>query len=418
MDTAETTTLSAPADTGVPGTRRPRTDSSQEVAPGEPGRVSVRQFVLSALVAAVLLGVFILWAASHPNGPRHTVEVDAVVKLAAALLAAASCLVFGRRAPSEMRLGWAWSAAFAIVWAVGQAIVTWYDFARHASLPFPSAADAAFLAALPIGAIAVLLFPSAPRLGVSRARMPLDGIVVAGSLLIVSWTTALGTVYHSGSGSVFSQAVGLAYPIGDVIVATVGVIALLRSRSRQRVPLALVVAGLICLSVADSSLADLSHLTWFRYDTLLDAGRVAGFLLIALAPMWPLERTTTTDDGVESESQSAWQVALPYLFLGIAIAAARNIATSTSSRCSSVRATISLDRPLGIALHSPIEGCKKRARLRGRCPHELLRRHQHLKVSRVHQPDARPQHQRLAHIVRHEDSGLAKCPAPRQKLLL
>jgi diguanylate cyclase (GGDEF)-like protein len=322
VDTAETTTLSAPADTGVPGTRRPRTDSSQEVAPGEPGRVSVRQFVLSALAAAVLLGVFILWAASHPNGPRHTVEVDAVVKLAAALLAAASCLVFGRRAPSEMRLGWAWSAAFAIVWAVGQAIVTWYDFARHASLPFPSAADAAFLAALPIGAIAVLLFPSAPRLGVSRARMPLDGIVVAGSLLIVSWTTALGTVYHSGSGSVFSQAVGLAYPIGDVIVATVGVIALLRSRSRQRVPLALVVAGLICLSVADSSLADLSHLTWFRYDTLLDAGRVAGFLLIALAPMWPLERTTTTDDGVESESQSAWQVALPYLFLGIAIAAA------------------------------------------------------------------------------------------------
>jgi len=168
--------------------------------------------------------------------------------------------------------------------AVGAAVLTWYDFGKNGAVPFPSAADAGFLAALPLAAIGVLLFSSAPGPGVSRARMLLDGVIVAGSLLIVSWTTALGTVYHSGSGTVFSQAIGLAYPISDVIVATVGVSVLAQGRSRQQVPPVLVVAGLLCLTVADSSLAYLSHLTSFRYDVLVDAGRVAGLMLIALAP--------------------------------------------------------------------------------------------------------------------------------------
>ncbi len=150
--------------------------------------------------------------------------------------------------------------------------------------------------------------------------MPLDGVIVAGSLLILSWTTALGAVYHSGSGTVFSQAVGLAYPISDIIVATVGISVLARGRNRQRVALALVVAGLVCFTVTDSTLAYLSHTASFRYDTLVDAGRVAGLLFIALAPMWRTEQVTSERE--EAEGPSLWQVALPYFFLAIAITAA------------------------------------------------------------------------------------------------
>jgi diguanylate cyclase (GGDEF)-like protein len=268
----------------------------------------------------IFLGAYVFWTATHPNGQGHAVDVDIVVKLFVAVLTAASCFVFGRRAAPEARLGWMWIGAFAAVWAVGEAILTWYTFARNGAVPFPSAADAGFLIAMPLAAIGVLLFPSAPRLGVSRARMPLDGVIVAGSLSIVSWTTALGTVYHSGSGSVFSQAVGLAYPISDVIVATVGISVLARGRNRQRVAVALVVVGLLCFTVTDSSLAYLGHVASFRYDTLVDAGRVAGLLLIALAPMWPSERAAS--DREEVESPSLWQVALPYFFLALAITAA------------------------------------------------------------------------------------------------
>jgi diguanylate cyclase (GGDEF)-like protein len=325
VNTAETATASNPARPDAPVPDAPESEvpgagAATTLAPVDAKWVSRGTFAVSSATAAICLAAFVVWTATHPGGQAHTVDVDVVVKLVVAVLAAASCFVFGHRAAREVRLAWMWIGAFATLWAVGQAIVAWYSFARNGVVPFPSPADAGFLAALPVAAIGVLLFPSSPRLGVSRARMPLDGVIVAGSLLILSWTTALGTVYHSGSGSVFSQAVGLAYPISDVIVATVGISVLARGRNRQRVSLALVVAGLVCFTVTDSSLAYLSHMASFRYDTLIDAGRLAGLLFIALAPLWSME--TARSDEEELEGPSLWQVALPYFFLAIAITAA------------------------------------------------------------------------------------------------
>ena len=316
MDTADTVTAGAPARAEGLAVDALRTSALQADPPVDVGDESLHQFGAAAGVAATLLCLLVIWMASHAGAHRSTAEIDAVVKLVVATLATASCVVFGRRATPQVRLAWMWIGTFAAVWAVGAAVLTWYEFARNGVVPFPSPADAGFLAALPIAAIGVMLFSSAP---VSLARMLLDGAIVAGSLLIVSWSTALGTVYHSGSGSVFSQAIGLAYPISDVIVATVGVSVLAQGRSRQRVAPVLVVAGLLCLTVADSSLTYVSQLASFRYDMLVDAGRVAGFILIALAPLWPPKGTTTRD---EVDGPSPWQVALPYLFLAIAIFAA------------------------------------------------------------------------------------------------
>jgi len=316
VDTADTVTAGAPARAEGLAVDALRTSALQADPPVDVGDESLHQFGAAAGVAATLLCLLVIWMASHAGAHRSTAEIDAVVKLVVATLATASCVVFGRRATPQVRLAWMWIGTFAAVWAVGAAVLTWYEFARNGVVPFPSPADAGFLAALPIAAIGVMLFSSAP---VSLARMLLDGAIVAGSLLIVSWSTALGTVYHSGSGSVFSQAIGLAYPISDVIVATVGVSVLAQGRSRQRVAPVLVVAGLLCLTVADSSLTYVSQLASFRYDMLVDAGRVAGFILIALAPLWPPKGTTTRD---EVDGPSPWQVALPYLFLAIAIFAA------------------------------------------------------------------------------------------------
>ncbi len=298
-----------------PGAGRPAADT-----PAPSSGESLRRFGVAAGTSEFLLALFVSWAALHPGRGVLTEHVDDIAKLAAAATAAASCFWFGRRAAPSLRPAWRWIGASATSWAIGEAIVTGYRFAGTGAVPFPSAADVGFLAALPFAAIGILMFPSASMAGVSRARMLLDGVIVAGSLLIVSWTTALGTVYYAGSGSVFSQAVGLAYPIGDVIVATVGISVLARGRGRQRVPARLVVAGLLCLTLTDTSLAYLAHLSSFRYDILVDAGRVAAFLLIALALWWPVGGTTIARE--EAEGPSPWQVALPYFFLAVAIIAA------------------------------------------------------------------------------------------------
>ncbi len=320
VNTADTAIAGASSQADAPGTEVSQTDAPGTDAPLEVDAISRRRFGAVAGMAAIVLALFLWWMASHPGNSRSTADIDVVVKLVVATLAASSCFVAGRRAAVQVRPAWMWIGAFATVWAIGAAILTWYDFARNRAVPFPSAADAGFLVALPLAAIGVLLFSSAAGPGASRAHTLLDGIIVAGSLLVVSWTTALGSVYHSGSGSVFSQTVGLAYPISDVIVATVGINVLAQGRSRQRVPPAFVVAGLLCLTVGDSSLAYLSHLASFRYDALVDSARVAGFMLIALAPIWPLERTATARD--EVEGPAPWQVALPYLFFAVGIFAA------------------------------------------------------------------------------------------------
>jgi diguanylate cyclase (GGDEF)-like protein len=321
-DTAATGTPGDPAraDAPGPGASQGPLPDSEIAATGSlagAGGLTRREFSLIAFGFAILLAGFIAWMATHPAGKADSRDVDIVVKLAASVAAALSCLVAGRRAVPELRLAWRWIGAFAAFWAIGEAIATYYNFARQA-VPFPSLADAFFLLALPLATIGVLLFPVAPNLGLLRPRVPLDGMIVAGSLLIVSWVTALGAVYHLGSGTVFAQTVGLAYPISDVIVASVGIVVLVQGRDRHRPALGFVVAGLVCLTVTDSASRYLDH-TAFRYGTLIDAGILAGWLLIALAPLWPLGNRVSEREQVEAPS--SWQVALPYFFVAVAITA-------------------------------------------------------------------------------------------------
>jgi diguanylate cyclase (GGDEF)-like protein len=139
-------------------------------------------------------------------------------------------------------------------------------------------------------------------------------------LLIISWTTALGTVYHGSYGGVLSQAVGLGFPISDVIVATVAVEAIALADRRHRGALVLVLAGLACLTLTDSSLAYLNHFASFRYGTLVDTGRVLGFGLVALAPMWDLRPAGSENN--DPSGTSLWQTALPFALPALAVAAA------------------------------------------------------------------------------------------------
>src|SRR5208283_5428427 len=111
VDTAETATESAHAYFDQPGKH----------APSEPKGASVGSFRAAAAISAVLVGIFLVWTALYPAVTRSTTDLDDVVKLVAATLAAISCFVFGRRVRGQTRLAWMWIGAFATSWAVGQA---------------------------------------------------------------------------------------------------------------------------------------------------------------------------------------------------------------------------------------------------------------------------------------------------------
>ncbi len=85
---------------------------------------------------------------------------------------------------------------------------------------FPSLADAGFLGFSAFAVAALLSFPTAMRGHRSPLRSLLDGLIVAGALLAVSWSTVLGTVWRAGADNGFGLVISLAHPVADVVLAT------------------------------------------------------------------------------------------------------------------------------------------------------------------------------------------------------
>jgi hypothetical protein len=113
----------------------------------------------------------------------------------------------------------------------------------------------------------------------------LDGAIIAGSLLVVSWVAVLGTVYRAGSGDLTSQLIGLAYPVSDVVILTMVLLLIGRVRRSAQLSLSLLAAGLAANLLSDSGFAYLTTVNSYGPAQLIDIGWVAGYLLIALAAL-------------------------------------------------------------------------------------------------------------------------------------
>ena len=177
-------------------------------------------------------------------------------------------------------------------------------------VPFPSAADAGFLLAIPLAVAGVFAFTTAPGRLATRGEALLAGAIVALSLLFVAWALGLGNVYDMSTASPPVRLLGLAYPVGDIITITVLVLALRRARRRELGSMFLLLGGLASAAAADSAFAYLTASgSYHAIGSLLDAGWVIGYLMIALAPIWP----ATATEQVRAEGPiELWQLALPW----------------------------------------------------------------------------------------------------------
>ena len=275
-----------------------------------------RPFVVAASAAGVLSLLFVLWTVNRWFGDQATIDLDDVGEAVAALIAAGSCAVAATRNLGRTRWAWSFFAASALSWGLGELVWSWYQVVRGVDVPFPSLADAGFLLAIPLAVAGVFAFTSAPRRLTSRGEAVLAGAIVAMSLLFVGWAFGLAKVYETSSATPAALLIGLAYPVGDIITATVLVLALRRARRAEIGRLLLLLGGLACNALADSSFAYLTaNGTYGALGSVLDAGWVVGYLLIALAPLWPARSG-------EVERQEGpielWQLALPWAAVVVA----------------------------------------------------------------------------------------------------
>lgn len=282
-----------------------------------PGRWRV--FAVAAAASAVAVVAFLAWTGFRAGGETLTTAVEDVAPALAAMVAALSCGFAAFRTSGRQRLAWWLLAAWAAIWGLGQAIVSFYEVGSGIAVPFPSAADAGFLAAMPLAFAGVIAFPVNPVRDASPTRQALDGAILALSLLFVGAALGLGNIGSTSPVTPLAQLVGLSHPLGDLLMIVIVLGRVRRLGFRLGGPMALLLGGLAANSVADTAFAH-----WIAggphgaLGSLLGAGRVLGYLLIALAALWPPSSRPTPHE----RPVALWQVMIPWLaLLGVAITA-------------------------------------------------------------------------------------------------
>ena len=248
---------------------------------------SKKRLVAAAVIAVLAVLLFALELNRMWGGAHVRKDIDDLGELAAAAIAAACAIWRAVKQTGRARLSWLLIGAGATCWAAGEAIWSYYELIGHRQTPFPSLADAGYLS-FTVLALAGLLVRRTFGFGRHRrSRAVLDGLLVAASLFVVSWVTAIGQVYAAGADSTFAEIVSMAYPVGDLLLMTLTLVVLAHARHDSRRGLTVLAAGFAALSVGDSGFAYLTATGKYQTGNLIDAGWVAGFLLLAFAAALP-----------------------------------------------------------------------------------------------------------------------------------
>jgi hypothetical protein len=243
----------------------------------------------TAAGAAALVVGFFLWMWFQPGGAKVTLIVSDAVAITISSLAGVACLHAAHRSEGRPRRGWILLGAGMFSWSLGEAIWSSYEVVLGREVPFPSLADIGYLGMVPLALVGVATLVTVERkLANERnaVRAILDGLIISGSLLYLSWATVLGPAYRISGQTRTDWIVSLAYPVSDVVIASIVFVLLSQADRRQRTPLTLIGVGLLALAVADSGFAYLVQSGDYNSGDLIDTAWIAGFALIVLAGLW------------------------------------------------------------------------------------------------------------------------------------
>ncbi|GAB7520722.1 hypothetical protein TSUKUMMB_56030 [Rhodococcus sp. no. 34] len=275
------------------------------------------------LVLGVVVAVIAL-AGSGLLSPRTSVLVDDIAQLVGGATATAVCWWTSRRYHGVERRWRTLMALGMAGWTLGMFFWAFYRSVLHVPLPSPSIADIGFFM-FPVFAVPALLSlvrqsPRREAIGPIHLWLvlTLDGLVVVGGLFILTWTTALGAVVHTGPTGSLGFLVAVMYPITDFVLIAMVLLMVIgpKAVAEIREPLTFLGCGLVMLSLSDSLYAYLVAIGAESMPTIADAGFIAGPPLIALAAL--TKRTEPRNRNAPQRWRSdRTQLLLPYLLIAV-----------------------------------------------------------------------------------------------------
>ncbi|MEA3055982.1 MAG: hypothetical protein QOD30_1414, partial [Actinomycetota bacterium] len=258
----------------------------------------------STAVAVFAAFVFVLLVA-QPFGDGGARAVGDGSYIVCAIAGCALTIVGARRRRGVIRLPWFLFAGAEACWAIANGIWLGYDIAGR-PVPVPSAFDVFYFSAAALLITGVAVLARGTLRAASPLRVVLDGLLVVSSLFYVTWSLLL--THLPGMAWNADRALTWAYPVVDLALACVALLALSRSASRDRSCWIFVAAGMLLLSSGDSVWAYANLKGGFASGSPIDIAWVLGYLSIGLAALTGGGRSPSTEAAVSER----WTVLIPY----------------------------------------------------------------------------------------------------------
>lgn len=220
------------------------------------------------------------------------------------------------------RLAWLILALGLAGFASGVGVRAW-DALGGREAQFPFAADMVRLM-LPLGTCALLLLLPLGLDRMSRVRLLLDGLVVAGSFVIVMWTGVLEAIYRARVGDRVALATSMAYPMLDAAAVTIALLVFLRALPGQRWTIGLILLASLSIALTDDFVVYLIAAQRYSENRGVAVGWLAGLLVFIAAAVVGRSCAYRPTPVVQPPSRAS--VFLPFIPVAAAI-----VATFTST---------------------------------------------------------------------------------------
>jgi diguanylate cyclase (GGDEF)-like protein/PAS domain S-box-containing protein len=198
---------------------------------------------------------------------------------------AVAILVGVRLNRPETRLPWLLFALGQTFFIAGDVLAYNYQRFFGTELPFPSIADAFYLAVYPTIVIAALVLINRRSPGRDRASM-IDSLIITVGVGVLSWVFLMAPYAHDPSLSLPTKLISIAYPLMDVLVLAVAVRLAVGVGSRSA-SFYLIAASVVSLFATDSVYGYLLLHGGYTTGGLLDGGWILFYVLWGAAALHP-----------------------------------------------------------------------------------------------------------------------------------
>ena len=212
-------------------------------------------------------------------------HASGVIYLGVGVSGVAAMLVGVRRNRPEAAAAWYLIAAGLAVFLVGDSIFYFYRLVREVDRPFPSVADAFFLASYPLLVAGLLTFIRRRDPGGDRASL-IDACIIAAGMGLLTQVYLIAPSLAGTGTPWLDRAISVAYPLADVVLLAVAARVAMTAGSRRPAYWFLGLA-IVSLLGADVAYAVTQLSGTFELGTPFDAGWLGFYLFSGVAALHP-----------------------------------------------------------------------------------------------------------------------------------